>query len=265
MEDIQGSLHYFRPDTDVLPFPEEDKEYVKENYPAVGLYHVKLQEAGIEVYTSDVAEQAKTLFVGDIKELCLLEALELEAAEPSWTINPCHQLSVYVFCTVVASDQPTATFTAAPEQLPILLKSIFPLLACILDSHRFKDGKKTLIPYANRYCGFSGYLTGVRSTLEGEKMVDHFYIEVDTIAFLGNVVAAAPSVKSTPVQLTSQASGSAAKKPRWSYPTKTALGKRKDSSQQQPFPCPWCLNFDCLIIFTADFFLDTDTLLTSVF
>jgi hypothetical protein len=41
MEDIQGSLRYFRPDTDVLPSPKEDKEYVRKNYPAVGLYHVK--------------------------------------------------------------------------------------------------------------------------------------------------------------------------------------------------------------------------------
>jgi hypothetical protein len=120
------------------------------------------KEAGIEVYTSDVAEQAKFLFVGDIKEvsqffrhfnelnlivqLRLLEALDLEAPEPSWTINPCHRLSVYVCCAVATSDQATATFTAAPEQFTaafanakqaaeaahtIPLKSLFPLIACI--------------------------------------------------------------------------------------------------------------------------------------
>ncbi|KAJ7926432.1 hypothetical protein B0H13DRAFT_1862264 [Mycena leptocephala] len=257
MEDIQGSLRYFRPDTDVLPSPEEDKEYVRKNYPAVGLYHVKFtaarKEAGIEVYTSDVAEQAKFLFVGDIKELRLLEALDLEAPEPSWTINPCHRLSVYVCCAVATSDQATATFTAAPEQFTaafadakraaeaahtIPLKSLFPLIACIPDSHRFKDGKKKPTPYANRYCGFSGYLAGVRGALEGEKMVDRFYIEVDTIAFLGNIVAAAPFAKSTPVQSTSQASGSSTKKPRWSYPTKASLGKRKDNNDGAPSSSP---------------------------
>ncbi|KAJ7908547.1 hypothetical protein B0H13DRAFT_1878582 [Mycena leptocephala] len=245
MEDIQGSLRYFRPDTDALPSPEEDKEYVKKNYLAVGLYHVKFtaakKEAGIEVYTSDVAEQAKFLFVGDIKELCLLEASDLEAAEPSWTINLCHRLSVYICCAVVASDQPTATFTAAPEQYT----------AAFADAKRAADcpcynTAQIHFPSACLHPGFA-LLQGQEKEAhplrqQGEKMVDRFYIEVDTIAFLGNVVAAAPSAKSTPVQSTSQASGSAAKKPRWSYSTKTALGKHKDSgngaSSSSPSPAP---------------------------
>ncbi|KAJ7831039.1 hypothetical protein B0H13DRAFT_1915658 [Mycena leptocephala] len=241
MEDIQGSLRYFRPDTNVLPSPEEDKEYVRKNYPAVGLYHVKFTAA-----RKEAAEQAKFLFVGDIKELRLLEALDLEAPEPSWTINPCHRLSVYVCCAVATSDQATATFTAAPEQFTaafsdakraaeaahtIPLKSLFPLIACIPDSHRFKDGKMKPTPMLT---GIAAFL----ATLPGEKMVNRFYIEVDTIAFLGNVVATAPSAKSTPVQSTSQASGSSTKKPRWSYPTKTTLGKRKDNNDGAPSSSP---------------------------
>ncbi|KAJ7848895.1 hypothetical protein B0H13DRAFT_2361664 [Mycena leptocephala] len=180
------------------------------------------------------SEQAKFLFVGDIKELRLLEALDLEAPEPSWTINPCHgslfmsaarwqratKLLPPSLLHQSSSLPPFDAKRAAEAAHTIPLKSLFPLIACIPDSHRFKDGKMKPTPYANRYCGFSGYLP------------------VDTIAFLGNVVATAPSAKSTPVQSTSQASGSSTKKPRWSYPTKTTLGKRKDNNDGAPSSSP---------------------------
>ncbi|KAJ7866144.1 hypothetical protein B0H13DRAFT_1898261 [Mycena leptocephala] len=211
MEDIQGSLRYFRPDTDVLPSPKRTRNTSERIIP---LSDCTTKEAGIEVYTSDVAEQAKFLFVGDIKELRLLEALDLEAPEPSWTITRA--------TGSLLIDQATATFTAAPEQFTAAFadakraaEAAIPYRSNPLPSDCLHSGfaplqgrEKEPTPYANRYCGFSGYLAGVRGALEGEKMVDRFYIEVDTIAFLGNVVATAPSAKSTPVQSTSQASGS---------------------------------------------------------
>ncbi|KAJ7847039.1 hypothetical protein B0H13DRAFT_2362639 [Mycena leptocephala] len=185
LQEIQGPLRYLRPEGEAS---EEDKDQAKKKYPAVGLYYTMF---------TDIEEQAKFLFVGDIKQFCFLEALDIEASEPSWTINPCHRASVHVCCAVATSDQAPATFTAAPEQFTVAsadakraaetvgttpLKSVFPLLAYIPDSHRFQDGKKKPTPHSNRFCGFSGYLNGVCSALEGEKIVDRFHIEVDTAA-----------------------------------------------------------------------------------
>ncbi|KAJ7241920.1 hypothetical protein B0H12DRAFT_1236876 [Mycena haematopus] len=199
VENLRGSLRYFKDEADTTA------------YPPVGIYYVVFgaakMEPGVEVYTEDTA---KIVFVGDIKQLCLLEALD--PIDPIWSIDPRQRVSVHVCCAVTSSNQQAATFTAAPEQFTFAFadvkkaaeksqssfpKSVFPLSATIPDSHRFKGSTKPT-PYSNKYCGFTGYLTGMSSELEGSKVIDRFTIEVDTIAFLGNVVSVLP--KATPSQ-----------------------------------------------------------------
>ncbi|KAJ7610541.1 hypothetical protein DFH06DRAFT_1148086 [Mycena polygramma] len=163
-------------------------------------------------------------------------------------------VSVHVCCTVTTDDQAAATFTATPEQYTSAFAdakraaeaegnrvqpSAFPLIGYIPDSHRFQNVKKPT-PFSKRYCGFTGFLTGVSSALECEKMVDRFRIEVDTVAFLG---AAAPSSgpKSTPASSQASGSGSAPKKGRWSFnPSDKSLGKRRrdDSEDGGPTSSP---------------------------
>ncbi|KAJ7653366.1 hypothetical protein DFH06DRAFT_949069, partial [Mycena polygramma] len=190
-EDIRGSLRFFK---------EAEN---KTEYPKVGLYQATFtaakKESGFDVHVSDPEEEAKFLFVGDIKKFCLLQALDTEDPDGSWTIDPCQQVSVHVCCTVTTDDQAAATFTATPEQYTSAFAdakraaeaegnraqpSAFPLIGYIPDSHRFQNVKKPT-PFSKRYCGFTGFLTGVSSALECEKMVDRFRIEVDTVAFLG--------------------------------------------------------------------------------
>jgi hypothetical protein len=106
---------------------------------------------------------------------------------------------------VTTDDQQAATFTATPEQCTsafhdakrttdaagsvVSHKPVSPVYAYIPESPRFKNVKKTTL-FSKRYCGFTGYLTGISSTLEGEKMVDRFCVAVDTVSFLGAVVGA---------------------------------------------------------------------------
>ncbi|KAJ6575295.1 hypothetical protein B0H19DRAFT_1128079 [Mycena capillaripes] len=258
---LLGSLRYFKDDDDGTV-----------EYPQVGLYHLTFaaakREPEFEVYTQDAVELEKLVFVGDIKKLCLLEALEAQdsenSEEPMWTIDPRQRVSVHVCCAVTTDNQQAATFTATPEQYTSAFadtkraaetngvpfpKSTFPLLGSIPDSHRFKGIKKPT-PYSNRYCGFTGYLTGMSSALEGTKVVDRFTIDVDTVAFLGNVVAALP--KATPTQQFKgglggnggnggSGSGSGSNcRPRWSYASGNGNGKRKrhdeDALSSSPSP-----------------------------
>ncbi|KAJ7628198.1 hypothetical protein DFH06DRAFT_1442094 [Mycena polygramma] len=234
MQEIQGSLRYFK------------EEHDNTQYPARGLYYVEFmaakREAGYDVFTADEVEQAKFLFVGDIKKFNLLETQDIDDEDAAWNINACQTASVHVSCAVLTSNPDTATFTAAPTQYtsasadakraaesagtPLPPPSTFPLSGYIPDSHRFKDNKKKPTPFVDRYCGFTGDLTGICSALEGAVMVDRFRIAVDTVTFLGAVPKS--EVRSTPVPSASQApSGSAPKRGRWAV--KSTLGKRKES------------------------------------
>lgn len=148
-----------------------------------------------------------------MSQLCLLQAWDPDDPAATWTIDPRQQVCVHVCCLVTTDDQRAGTFTATPEQYTsvaadakraqeekgeVVHKPTFPLCGYFEDLPRFSKSKKPT-PYSNRYCGFSGFLTGMSSALEGEKMVDRFRISVDTVAFLGGPAApAAP--KGTPVQ-----------------------------------------------------------------
>ncbi|KAJ7867921.1 hypothetical protein B0H14DRAFT_2572646 [Mycena olivaceomarginata] len=108
------------------------------------------------------------------------------------------------------------------------------------------EGTKKPTPYSNKYCGFTGYLTGISSELEGTKVVDRFTIEVDTVAFLGNVIAA--WLKATPTQQLKgngngggSGGGDSGSHRRWSYAAKDSGnggGKRKRSDEDAPTSSP---------------------------
>ncbi|KAF8176818.1 hypothetical protein K438DRAFT_1770296 [Mycena galopus ATCC 62051] len=132
------------------------------------------------------------------------------------------KLNVHVCCAVTTDDQSAGIFTATPEQYTsafadvkraaaeesagrgsgsvpakaLAKKTCFPVVGYfVLDSSHLSNAKKKPIPYSGRYCGFSGYLTGMSSALEGQKMIDRFRVEVHTVAFMGSVTAP----KATPI------------------------------------------------------------------
>ncbi|KAJ7842111.1 hypothetical protein B0H14DRAFT_3692817 [Mycena olivaceomarginata] len=226
LEQMQACLRYFRSEFEETP-----------EYPPVGLYNVTFvaakMEPGFEVNEEDEEERLKYHLVGDIKKyFTLLQALDVDDPNAAWTINPCQQICVHVCCAVTSDDQKAATFTAAPEQYTsiaadakraaeengrLAARSVFPLSAYIEDSPRFKSGIKPT-PYAKRYCGFSGFLTGISGALEGEKMVDMFRIAVDTIAFMGAVVSSVPRPNTDSKMKASRT---------WSYSTPVTGNKRR--------------------------------------
>ncbi|KAJ7878395.1 hypothetical protein B0H14DRAFT_3858844 [Mycena olivaceomarginata] len=233
LEQIQARLRYFRSETEDTP-----------EYPKVGLYNITFvaskMEPGFDVNEEDEEEQSKYHLVGDIKKFTLLQALDVDDPNATWTINPCQQIGVHVCCAVTSDDQKAATFTAAPEQYTsiaadakrtaeengrVAAKSVFPLSAYIEDSPSFKNGSKPT-PFAKRYCGFTGFLTGMSSALEGEKMVDRFRISVDTIAFMG-AVAFAPVTKTKGTPQNSGSKKTAISSRTWSYSTPVTGNKRR--------------------------------------
>ncbi|KAJ7431114.1 hypothetical protein B0H11DRAFT_1920008 [Mycena galericulata] len=243
LEDIRGYLRYFKPSN------SEDTP----GYPEVGLYSVTFTAAKMqpefEINEPDEDERAKYHLVGDIKTLCLLQARDPDDPEAPWTINPCQQLCVHICCAVTSDDQTAATFTAAPEQYTsiaadakraaedkgeVAAKSIFPLTGFFEDSPRFKNCKKPT-PYTDRYCGFSGLLTGISSALEEKKMVDRFRIAVDTIAFMGSIPGAAPKAKATPQNFSFDNKVRAPGRT-WSYSTPVTGNKRRKPNDDDAGP-----------------------------
>ncbi|KAJ7232934.1 hypothetical protein C8J57DRAFT_1383072 [Mycena rebaudengoi] len=239
LEEIQGSLHYFK------------DEHDEKEYPA-GLYHLDFtaakRDSSVEVYTDDPEEEAKFVFVGDIKKICIPQVTP--EGDDTWTIDPCQQVAVHVTCTVTTDDQQAATFTATPEQYTSAFqdakcttdavgtvfshKPVFPVYAYISESPRFKNAKKPT-PFSKRYCGFTGYLTGIYSTLEGEKMVDRFCAAVDTVSFLGAVVGAAPKAVSKAPAASSSKAGSSGKR----HPVIPQLITSCSSLDLHPQVCQW--------------------------
>ncbi|KAJ7093424.1 hypothetical protein B0H15DRAFT_947548 [Mycena belliarum] len=158
--------------------------------------------------------------------ICLLEARDPEDPDVPWTINPTHPVTVYTNCAVETSDQSDATFTAPPEQY-------MSAAADAKYSHHYRKAKKP-ISYVGRYVGFMGYLTGLLSALEGDKIIERFRIEVDVISFLGTI-SAATVPKVTPSQ-SSQVKVSSSKTPRWSYTNRSSSSNLKRGREDDDGP-----------------------------
>ncbi|KAJ7680092.1 hypothetical protein B0H14DRAFT_3908248 [Mycena olivaceomarginata] len=207
LEQRQACLRYFRSEFEETP-----------EYPPVGLYNVTFvaakMEPGFEVNEEGEEERLKYhLFT-------LLQALDVDDPNAAWTINPCQQICVHVCCAVTSDDQKAATFTAAPEQYTSIAADA---KRAAEENGRLAASGIKPTPYAKRYCGFSGFLTGISGALEGEKMVDRFRIAVDTIAFMGAVVSSVPKAKSTPKNTDSKMKASRT----WSYSTPVTGNKRR--------------------------------------
>ncbi|KAJ7238905.1 hypothetical protein C8J57DRAFT_1373219 [Mycena rebaudengoi] len=226
-------------------------------WPNAGLYRLRMAivklEPGVNVH--DTPENAsKYSFVGDIKDLTLLE----EASGQGWCIDPRERVYARVCGVVIEDDKKKATFTMDAEQYTSSFadlakqaaqdpkitaqKSIFPIFGYIPDSPRF--GTKKPVPFAKKFTSFGGYLVGLSSELEGEKLIECFRIEVDTIALgLGTFV---PMAVSTPASASIASTSSTSNKRGWSYDAvsgpRAKRGKKGDddddtapSSSPSPF------------------------------
>ncbi|KAJ6618785.1 hypothetical protein B0H10DRAFT_1947206 [Mycena sp. CBHHK59/15] len=182
LDELQGLLKYFKLKGDDTVFPNS------------GMYHVVAgvvkREPGLDVLTTDLEEAAKYHFVGDIKRLLLLEALDTDDPDAAWSIDPNQQLAVHICCTTTTRDEATWSFTAAPEH-----------------------------------------------TLEGDKMVDKFRIEVDTITFIGPGETAAPTTTPAAPRASQGSSTSASRA--W----RPKPNKRLRTEEEAPTSSPSPANF----------------------
>ncbi|KAJ7264243.1 hypothetical protein C8J57DRAFT_1512318 [Mycena rebaudengoi] len=143
-----------------------------------GLLEMKLILRYFKSADDDTTYPAKGLYKCDFM-ICLLQAEDPE--DPEWTTAEPEQ---YISANADAKR-------AAEESNKVAPKSVFPPFWLL--------PRLALLEYA----GFSGYLAGINSAFEGEKMMDRFRIEVDTIAFMGPCPAAAKAtITATPTQAT---------------------------------------------------------------
>ncbi|KAJ7259394.1 hypothetical protein C8J57DRAFT_1233745 [Mycena rebaudengoi] len=198
-------------------------------------------EPGVNIHDT-VENASKYSFVGDIKDLTLLE--EAPGEGEGWYIDPRERVYANLCGVCVQSDKNSATFTMDVEQYttsftdlakqvaedPTLIafkstKSIFPISGYIPDSPRYSRGKP--IPHAKKYTAVGGYLAGMSSSLQDDKAVDRFRIEVDTVALgLGSFVPMAVSTPASASTSSNTASTSTTSGKRWNYDVVTGPRKR---------------------------------------
>ncbi|KAJ7937948.1 hypothetical protein B0H13DRAFT_1851896 [Mycena leptocephala] len=154
---LLGSLRYFKDDNDGIV-----------EYPAVGLYHLTFtREPEFEVYTQDVLELEKLVFVGDIKRQ--------PPSPPPQNNTPLLSLTPNVLLKQWGS---------VPQvHLPSLW--VHPGLASF-------QGNQEAHPV---------------HALEGTKVVDRFTIEVDTVAFLAMLLQPCPRQLPSSPRVVSEATG----------------------------------------------------------
>ncbi|KAF8181233.1 hypothetical protein K438DRAFT_1976330 [Mycena galopus ATCC 62051] len=207
VQKILGSVRFYS---------EEEAEY-----PDAGVYHaviaVAKMDKDINVFSDDKSEFS---FVGDIKTFSLIGDLDSPAIANLDLARRAYVTICGAYTSAFAEQHKLAT----EKGTVFAAKSGFPIVGHFPDIPRYKTKKP--VPWAKKFVSLGGYLTGISTALEGSSLVERFQVEVDNIAFLGSFTPLASTPSSTSMS-TATSDTSSSKKPRFSYTSKIAAGKRR--------------------------------------